>query len=214
MIELLIVMAVLVVGVWLVGSMLTGTGGKEGVLDRAERQIQMIEMRIVHQGFYVWAQDHKEKYPSTRTVPDMKDDVTHEVFRVLVEDGVVAAKQLQSPNEFVTGYEVGTAYDFGPQNTSFALSDYDADDWLRYDHWGQAGSPRTIIMSDRWIVDEEVPQSMRNLQSDEQNPGFWNILLNDGSTAQLNNEPIYEGGDNIFEYDANYNDRDTLMVHD
>jgi len=214
LIELLLVIGVLVVGVWLLSSVLTGTGGKEGAIDRAQRQVQMIDMRNVHQGFYVWAQDNREMYPSTRTVTDMQDDVTHEVFRVLLEDGVIAGPQLMSPNEFVSGYEVGSARDFGPNNTSFALQDYDADDWLRYDHWGQMGSPRMLLMSDRWITDSEVPSSMRNLQSDEDNPGYWNILLNDGSTQQIDNEPLYNGSDHIFEYDASLRDLDNLMVHD
>lgn len=206
-------MAVLMGVVWLVSSMLTGTGNQPGVIEQAERKVQAIDLRSIHQGFFVWSQDHQDKFPSTQTVPDMTDDVTHEVFRVLLEDGVLAGPQLMSPNEFVRGFDVGSAYDFGPENTSYALLDYDVDDWLRYPNWGPSMRGRFMMLSDRWIDAEEVPDSMRNLQSDEQNPGFWNVLFNDGASDTIENEPVLRG-DNIFEYDARLNENDILMVHD
>lgn len=215
LIELLIVIAIMVVLIWVIGSMITGSGGKPGVKQQAEQQVQQVNLyEIYRAGFFMYGQDHNDSYPTTRADGRMEEDATSEVFRILVEDGLPAA-MLISPNESVDGFEPGYGSNFGPSNTSFALMDYDADYWLRQRHWKMYSGSNVIILSDRWLDESMFPDYVHNLQcgSRPEQTGFWNLLFNDGHT-DTTEKPVLSNGDRIFENDSSLGADDTLMVHD
>jgi len=215
MIELLIVLAVMAVLIWIGMSVMTGSGGKGGVKQQAEHKIQQIStMEIYRAGFYPYALDHNDQFPSTKTDRSMESDTTHEVFRILVDEGLPAS-MLISPNEYDTAITPGSGSSFGQYNTSFALPDYDADNWLRYDLWQLGAGSNVVLMSDRWIDDPNAPSFVQNLQagSTEANPGFWNLMFNDGHQETVT-QPALSNGDALFEDDPSFGKNDTLMVHD
>ncbi|MBL1217236.1 MAG: type II secretion system protein [Planctomycetes bacterium] len=215
LIELLIVIGVMVVLLWIVGSVMTGSGGKPGVKQQVEQQINQIELYEVYRaGFFMYGQAHDDSYPTTKADGRMNDDTTSEVFRILVEDGLPAS-MLISKNESVDDFEASYGSDFGPNNTSFALSDYDADDWLRARNWKMYSGSNVIILSDRWLDVSMFPEYVHNLQcgSTPEQTGYWNLLFNDGH-SDTTDQPELPNGDDIFEYDGSFGANDTLMVHD
>ena len=210
MVELLIVVVVIVVLVAIVGQMLTGTGGKEGVKDRAERQIQQLNLHYIHQGFAGFATGNDGKYPSTKTVQGMEEDSASAVFAFLIGDGWLAGPQLISENEYL-GNEItpGSADRFGPENTSFALNDYDAENWLRYTNWNMNSGSPFALLSDRWIDDPAYPD-LHTI-----NETYWHVLMNDGAT-KMSSDATRPGAaeDDLFEKNSSFRDLDALMVHD
>jgi len=212
MIELLIVLAVMVALVAIVGSVITGSGGTTGTLgakDRAERQIAQLNLYTVYQGFRTFASSNDGKYPSTRTHKGQMDsDTTHQVFALLIEDGSLDPRQLVSKNEMEENITVGSASRFGPNNTSFALNDYDADNWQRYRQWNDSSGYQFALMSDRWYVDRVVPEY------NSINGEWWHVLLGDGSTKFVYDPHRPDTQDRLFERDPSLGELDALMVHD
>lgn len=210
LIELLLGIGVIVVLFWIVTSSLStgGTGGTGGqsVQQEARSMYATLNLREVHRGMFMYGQAHDDQYPSTRTDPTMQSDTTSEVFRSLISEGYVVGQQLISPNETDGYMSIGNASSFGPQNTSYALEDYDADNWLRERHWRAVTDPTYLILSDRWIDDPQNPGLNSNQET------YWNLLFNDGHGDTT--ETAVVNGDAIFEYDADFRDRDFLMVHD
>ncbi len=207
LIGILVSMGILVVLFVIVSQMMTGTGTNPGVKQNTNRKINAIQLNEVYRGFQIWAMDHKDKFPSTKTVPSMEDDTTHQVFKALVEDGIVASQHLMSLNEHETGYYQGYANDFGPKNSSFALNDYDADDWLRYPQWGIANRTASAFLSDRWV-------EIDGYEYNNINDTFWYVLFTDGHSENVT-EPELKNGDELFwENDRDFGDRDVLMAHD
>lgn len=208
MIGLLVSMGIMVVLFAITSTMITGTGpNNPGVKQNVDRKINAINLYGLYQGFYVWAQSYKDKYPSTKTVPTMEGDTTHDVYKVLIEDGVIAGKQLISQNEFETGYEVGYANQFGKTNSSYALEDYDVDDWLRYRKWNINSGGGYVLMSDRWV---DIP----GFEHHSINDTFWYVLYNDGH-GENNSSGALRNGDSLFDPDIeDFGENDTLMVHD
>lgn len=193
---------------------MTGTSTNPGVKQKVERTHQEVNFYSLYQGFVTYATGADGKYPSTRTSPEMEEDSTSAVFAILLQDGYIAGQQLISPNEFLEVTPAYTADGFGPENTSFCLLDYDADGWKRYPNWGQYARNRTAMLSDRWIDDPSVPQSIRNVQAEEDDPGYWNVLFSDGASERLMGSPILANGDHLFEVDEDQGASDALMVRD
>lgn len=212
LIELLIVVGVIVALIAIVGSVITGSGGPAGTMgakDRAERQIAQINFYTVYQGFFAFASSNDGKYPSTRTHKGQMDsDTTHQVFALLIQDGSLDPRQLVSKNEMDEYITVGSSSRFGANNTSFALPDYDADNWLRYRHWNNSSGYQFVLMSDRWYVDRVVPEY------NSINATWWHVLCNDGSTKIVNEPNRPDTADRLFERDPSFRDLDALMVHD
>lgn len=204
----------------IVGSAITGTsgpggpgspGGVEGAKDRMERQIQQIDLHNVYVGFFAFGSDHNGNYPSTKTSGGtMSSDTTHEVFAALIDYGSVVPQQLVSPNEMdIDTIRVGSPNSFGANNTSYALEDYDADNWLRYRHWNDSAGSRFVILSDRWYEDRVVPE-YHSINGD-----WWHVLMGDGSTKIARNTPNKpDTTDDLFRRDSSEGDYDALMVHD
>lgn len=209
MIELLIVVGILIALAAIIGSAITGTEGQEGAKDRVERQIQQLNLHYVYQGFRTYSSSNDGNYPSTKTHSRMDSDTTHEVFRVLIEEGVLDGRQLVSDNE-MEDITPGDASNFGPMNTSFALNDYDADDWLRYRKWNDMSGAAFALMSDRDWVDP-VGSGAVSINFD-----WWHVLMNDGSTQIARGEALKPGttGDHLFRRDSGFGALDALMVHD
>lgn len=212
MIELLIVVGILVALIAIVGSVITGTGGQTGTMgakDRAERQIAQLNLYTVYQGFRAFAAANDGKYPSTRTHKgQMNSDTTHQVFALLIEDGSLDPRQLISQNEMEMDFSVGSSSRFGPSNTSFALCDYDADNWLRYRQWNDSSGSQFALMSDRWYVDRVVAEYHSI------NGEWWHVLMGDGSTKIVHDPHRPGTQDRLFERDSAFGDLDALMVHD
>ncbi len=208
LIGVLIAVAAIGLMVWMLSSTLTGTANSPGVKQRTDRTIELINLRGLHQGFVAWSMDYRDaQYPSTKIIGNMESDTTHAVFKVLLESGVIAGQQLISPNEYQSDFEVGYAGSFGPHNTSFALPDYDADNWLRHRMWRDTKDSSSPLVSDRLVDDPYAPEIQTV------NDTFWYVLFNDGHSENLS-EPVLRNGDSLFEYDSRYGDQDALMVHD
>lgn len=215
LIELMIVVAVMLLLLWLVSSTMTGSGSKGGgVKGKAERTIQQINLNEIYRaGFYAYGLDHNDNYPSSKTDGRIIDDQTHEIFKIMVEDGI-PAQMFLSANEYNDQFSIGSPNSFGPENTSFALPDYDANNWLRYEMWNMNSRSDVMILSDRWIDDPYLPERVHNLQAGtDEGVGYWNFLFNDGHST-TSEEYILPNGDNVFENDSNLGKKDTLMVHD
>jgi len=207
MIGILVSMTIMVILFAITMTMITGNGpGKPGVKQKTENKVKAINMYGMYQGLYGWSLNHKDQYPSTKTVNEMKSDTTHEVFNALLEDGAIAGQQLISPNEFETGYDIGYAGNFGPKNSSFALPDYDADDWLRYENWNLQADSSHVLMSDRWV-------DIDGFEYHSINDTFWYVLFNDGH-GENNESGALRNGDSLFDPDEEYGADDTLMVND
>ncbi|GEM_PF-6151018 len=204
----------------IVGSAITGTsgpggsgspGGTEGVKDRMERQIQQIDLHNVYVGFFAFGSDHNGNYPSTKNSSGtMSSDTTHEVFATLIDYGSIVPQQLVSPNEMdVDSIHVGSPDSFSANNTSYALEDYDADNWLRYRHWNDSAGYQYVLMSDRWYDDRVVPD-YHSVNGD-----WWHVLMGDGSTKIARNSPNKpDTADDLFRRDSSFGEYDALMVHD
>lgn len=204
----------------IVGTAITGTsgssgpgspGGTEGAKDRLERQIQQIDLHNVYVGFFAFASEHHGNYPSTRTSGgSMSSDTTHQVFAELIEYGSLVPQQLVSPNEMeIDTIQIGSPNSFGKNNTSYALEDYDADNWLRYRHWNDSAGSQFVLLSDRWYDDRVVPE-YHSINGD-----WWHVLLGDGSTHIARNSPNKPNSeDDLFRRDPSQGDYDALMVHD
>lgn len=203
----------------IVSSSITGTsgpggpgspGGTEGAKDRMERQIQQIDLHNVYVGFFAFGTEHNDNFPSTKNSRGtMSSDTTHEVFATLVDYGSVVPQQLVSPNEMDTDVVLGSPNSFGVNNASYALNDYDADNWLRYRQWNTSGGSRSVILSDRWYVDRVVPDYHSI------NGEWWHVLMGDGSTQIARNTPMKPGSnDDLFKRDSSAGEYDALMVHD
>jgi len=207
MIGLLVSMTIMIILFAITMTMITGNGpGKPGVKQKAEHNIKAINMYGMYQGLYGWSLNHKDQYPSTKTVNEMKSDTTHEVFNALLEDGAIAGQQLISPNEFENDYDIGYAGNFGPKNSSFALPDYDADDWLRYENWNLQADSSHVLMSDRWV-------DIDGFEYHSINDTFWYVLFNDGH-GENNTTGALRNGDSLFDPDEQFGPDDTLMVDD
>jgi len=219
LIELLIVVGIMVALIAIVGTSITGTsgpggpgspGGTEGAKDRMERQIQQIDLHNVYVGFFAFGTEHNDGFPSTKNSPGiMSSDTTHDVFAALVDYGSVVPQQLVSPNEMDMDITVGSPNSFGVNNASYALQDYDADNWLRYRQWNTSGGSRSVILSDRWYVDRVVAEYHSI------NGEWWHVLLGDGSTKIARNTPTKpDSSDDLFKRDSSLGEYDALMVHD
>ena len=186
-------------------------GGTEGAKDRIERQIQQIDLHNIYVGFHTFSSSNNGYYPSTKTNRgQMGSDTTHDVFAAMLDEGSLVPQQLVSKNEMDTDITMGSPSSFGVNNTSFALNDYDADNWLRYRQWNDSNSDsRFVIMSDRWYVDRVV-QEYHSINGD-----WWHVLLGDGSTKIVRNTPTKpDSNDDLFKRDSSLGEYDALMVHD
>lgn len=211
--ELLIVVGILVALIAIVGSAITGTGGTtgtEGAKDRLERQVQQLNLHGIYLGFHTFASSNNGKFPSTKTHGGiMRSDTTHEVFATLIDDGSLLPPQLVSDNEMDTAITVGSPNSFGVNNTSYALPDYDADNWLRYRHWNDTAGYQFALMSDRWYEDRVV-EEYHSINGD-----WWHVLMGDGSTKIARNSPTKpDSSDDLFRRDSSLGALDALMVHD
>lgn len=207
LVELLIVIVVIFGLFYLITASMTGTGGTIGAKEFAERSIQHLQMRDWHNAFFMYGMDHNDKYPSTDTEGRMTDDTTSQVFSVLIDEGTMVPQQLVSPNEYDDQITIGSRGSIGPFNHSFAMCDYDADDWLRYPMWNNTSGRSLALISDRW-VDDPVIEDVHNLQD-----AYWNVLFNDGSTDTTDSGSL-PNGDSLFDPDSGFGDQDNLNVHD
>lgn len=207
LIGILVSMTIMVILFAITMTMITGNGpGKPGVKQKAEQNIKAINLYGMYQGIYGWSLNHGDQYPSTKTVNEMEGDTTHDVFNVWLEAGAIAGQQLISPNEFETGYDVGYAGNFGADNTSFALEDYDADDWLRYKNWNLQADGSHVLISDRWV-------DIDGFEYHSINDTFWYVLFNDGHGENITSGAL-RNDDSLFDPDEQFGADDTLMVHD
>ncbi len=204
LVELVIVIAILAVLFVVMNQAMIGPKGAKAT---ARRQINAINLNGVYQGFFVWANSHDEQYPSTKSMTLMESDTTHQVFKTLIEDGSLAGQQLQSPNEHEDGFEVGYMDSFGPKNTSFALNDYDADNWLRYPNWNSYRNGAFVLLSDRWV-------DIEGYEFHTINDTYWYALFNDGHGEEIEDGFVNRGRDSLFDKDEDLGKNDALMVHD
>lgn len=192
----------------IMSTMMTGTGpNNPGVKQNIDRKINVIYLHEVYRGFQMWSLDHKGKFPSTKDAPSMEDDTTHQVFKALLSEQYIAGQHLISRNEHETGFYEGYADTFGPKNTSFALNDYDADDWLRYEQWGDNTRRNSPFLSDRWV-------EIENYEYNNINDTFWFVLYTDGHSVNAKSSILKNGDDLFFEDDDEFGASDALMVHD
>ena len=136
----------------------------------------------------------------------MQSDTTHEVFSVMIEDGYLHGDMLQSPNEIETGYTIGYAGSFGPENTSFALNDYDADNWKRHQYWNNYQNGSYVLLSDRWV-------EIDGYEYNTINETYWYVLFNDGHEENIQTSAL-RNGDDLFQADSQFGAEDALMAHD
>jgi len=206
LVELLIVIVLIAVLFAVLSSTMTGTGGSPGVKEQAERTMQQVNFRSMHQLITAYGLDHDGRLPSTRIESSMPDDTAGSVFAVLVDYGMPPS-MLVSPNEVDDDITVGAPGSIDADHVSWAIQDYEADDWKRERMWRLNAGANAVLLSDRWLEDPPI-EGMHNVQD-----GFWHVLFTDGSATTTESGAL-PNGDSLFDPDPSFGDSDNLMVHD